>query len=112
MTVIAVARVHGVVVGRAQLLELLRRTAAAARSEPGCRSYDVAEALDAADEFVVVHAWADEAALDAHYRGAAHQAYRHEVFGLLARPSELAIHQVASTEYPVDPGPMDPRQAD
>ncbi|HEX5899891.1 MAG TPA: putative quinol monooxygenase [Solirubrobacteraceae bacterium] len=112
MTVIAVARVHGVAAGRAQLIELLRRTAAEARAEPGCRSYEVAEAIDAADEFVVVHGWQDEAALEAHYRGSAHQAYRYGVFGLLARPSELAIHQVASTEYPVDPGPMDPRQAD
>jgi quinol monooxygenase YgiN len=112
MTVIAVARVHGVAAGRSRLIELLRRTAAAARAEPGCRSYDVAEALDTADEFLVVHAWHDEAALEAHYRGAAHQAYRHDVFGLLARPSELAIHQVAATELPVDPGPMDPREAD
>lgn len=112
MTVIAVARVHGVAAGRAQLIELLRRTAAEARAEPGCRSYEAAEAIDAADEFVVVHAWQDEAALEAHYRGSAHQAYRYGVFGLLARPSELAIHQVASTEYPMDPGPMDPRQAD
>jgi quinol monooxygenase YgiN len=112
MTVVAVARVHGIASGRAELVDLLRATAAAARAEPGCRSYDVAEAIDAADEFVVVHAWDDEAALEAHYRGAAHQAYRHGAFGLLARPSELAIHQVASTERPVDPGPMDPRQAD
>ena len=112
MTVVAVARVHGVAVGHAQLVELLRRTAAAARAEPGCRSYDVAEALDAADEFVVVHAWDDEAALEAHYRGPRTRPTSHDVFGLLARPSELAIHQVASTERPVDPGPMDPRQAD
>jgi len=112
MTVVAVARVHGIAVAHADLVELLRRTAAAARAEPGCRSYDVAEALDAADEFVGVHAWADEAALEAHYRGPAHQAYQHDVFGLLARPSELVIHQVSSTERPVDPGPMDPRQAD
>jgi quinol monooxygenase YgiN len=112
MTVIAVARVHGVAAGRTQLIELLRRTAAAARAEPGCRAYDVAEAIDAADEFVVVHAWDNEAALEAHYRGSAHQTYRYGVFGLLARPSELAIHDVASTEHPVDPGPMDPRQAD
>jgi quinol monooxygenase YgiN len=112
MTVVAVARVHGIASARAQLVELLRRTAAAARAEAGCRSYDVAETLDGADEFVVVHAWDDEAALEAHYRGAAHQAYQQEVFGLLARPSEVAIHQVAATERPVDPGPMDPRRAD
>jgi quinol monooxygenase YgiN len=112
MTVVAVARVHGIAVAHSELVALLRRTAEAARAEPGCRSYDVAEALDAADEFVVVHAWDDEAALEAHYRGPAHQAYQHDVFGLLARPSELVIHQVASAERPVDPGPMDPRQAD
>jgi quinol monooxygenase YgiN len=112
MTVIAVGRVHGVAAGRAQLIDLLRRTAAAARAEPGCRAYDVAEVLDGADEFVVVHEWDDEAALEAHYRGAAHAAYQRGLFGLLARPSDLVIHQVASTERPVDPGPMDPREAD
>ena len=69
MTVVAVARVHGIAVAHADLVELLRRTAAAARAEPGCRSYEVAEALDAADDVVVVHAWDDEAALEAHSRG-------------------------------------------
>jgi quinol monooxygenase YgiN len=112
MTVIAIGRVHGIAAAREQLVGLMRRTAAAARAETGCRSFDFAEALDVADDFVVVHEWDDAAALEAHYRGPAHQAYRQGVFGLLARPSDLAIHRVASTERPVDPGPMDPRQAD
>src|SRR3954451_17392516 len=112
MTVVAVGRVHGIASGRAQLIELMRRTAAAARTEPGCRSYDFAEVVDGTDDFVVVHEWDDEAALDAHYRGAAHDAYRQGVFGLLARPSERVIHQVAGSQRPVDPGPMDPREAD
>jgi quinol monooxygenase YgiN len=112
MTVVAVARVHGIAAARRELVELLRRTATAARGEAGCRSYDVAEALDGADEFLLLHAWDDEASLEAHYRGPAHQAYQRDVFGLLARPSELVIHQVSSSERPVDPGPMDPRQAD
>ena len=112
MTVIAIGRVHGVAAARPQLRELMLRTAAAARAERGCRSFDFAEALDTADEFVVVHEWEDAAALEAHYRGPVHEAYREGVFGLLARPSDLAIHRVASTEHPVDPGPMDPRQAD
>jgi quinol monooxygenase YgiN len=111
MTVLAVGRVHAVASGRAQLLDLMRRTAAAARAERGCRSYDFAEVVDGTDEFVVVHEWEDEAALDAHYRGPAYEAYREGVFGLLARPSELVIHRVAATERPVDPGPMDPRAA-
>jgi quinol monooxygenase YgiN len=112
MTVVAVARVHGIARAHPELVALLRRAAAAARAEPGCRSYDVAETLDGADGFFVVHAWDDAAALEAHYRGPAHQAYQHDVFGLLARPSDLVIHQVSSSERPVDPGPMDPRQAD
>jgi quinol monooxygenase YgiN len=112
MTVIAIGRVYGIASARAQLVELLRRTAAAARAEPGCRSFDFAEALDAADEFLVVHEWDDRAALAAHYRGAAHDAYQQGVHGLLARPSDLAIHEVAATERPVDGGAMDPRDAD
>jgi quinol monooxygenase YgiN len=112
MIVIAVGRVHAIASGRAQLVELMRRTATAARGEPGCRSYDFAEIVDGTDEFLVVHEWDDQAALDAHYRGAVHAAYQEGVFGLLARPSELVIHQVASTERPVDPGPIDPRAAD
>jgi quinol monooxygenase YgiN len=112
MTVVAVARVHGIAASRAQLVELLRSTAAAARTEPGCRSYDVTEALDVADEFVVVHEWSDRAALAAHYERPAHRAYQQGLFGLLARPSDLAIHEVASTERPVGRGPMDPRDAD
>ena len=112
MIVVAVARVHGIASGRTQLGALLRRTAEAARTEPGCRSYDVAEVLDGADEYLVVHSWDDAAALAAHYGGTAHQAYQRDVFGLLARPSELAVHEVAATERPVDPGPMDPRRAD
>jgi quinol monooxygenase YgiN len=112
MSVLAVARVHGIASARAELIDLMSRTAAAARREPGCRSYDVAEVVDGADEFVIVHEWDDEGALDAHYRGAAHQAYQEGVFGLLARPSDLVIHRIAGTQRPVDPGPMDPRDAD
>jgi quinol monooxygenase YgiN len=112
MTVVAVGRVYGIASSRTELMELMRRLAAAARDEPGCRSYDVAEALDATDELIVVHEWDDRAALSAHYDGAAHQAYQRAVFGLLARPSDLAIHEVAATERPVARGPMDPRDAD
>jgi quinol monooxygenase YgiN len=112
MTVVAVGRVYGLASSRRELVELMRRTAAAARAEPGCRSYDFSEALDGADEFIVVHEWDDRGALAAHYSGPAHSAYRQDVHGMLARPSDLAIHEVASTERPVGRGPMDPRDAD
>jgi quinol monooxygenase YgiN len=112
MTVVAIGRVYGLGRSRRQLIELMRRTAAAARAEPGCRSYDFAEALDGADEFVVVHEWDDRAVLADYYRSAAHQTYQQGLHGLLARPSDLAIHEIASTERPVGRGPMDPRDAD
>jgi quinol monooxygenase YgiN len=112
MTVVAVGRVYGLASSRAELVELMRLTAAAARGEPGCRSYDFAEAIDAADEFVVVHEWDDRAALAAYYGGPVHETYQQGLHGLLARPSDLAIHEVAATERPVPRGPMDPRDAD
>jgi quinol monooxygenase YgiN len=112
MTVVAIGRVHAIASARQELVELMRRTAAAARAEPGCRSYDFAEVLDGTDEFVIVHEWDDRAALAAHYRGPAHGAFQQGLHGLLARPSDLAIHDVASTERPVGRGPMDPRDAD
>jgi quinol monooxygenase YgiN len=112
MTVIAIGRVHGIAAARPQLRELMQRTAAAARSERGCRSYDFAETVDGPDEYVVVHEWEDAAALEAHYGGTGYAAYQQGLFGLLARPSELAIHHVASTERPTAGGPMDPREAD
>ena len=112
MTVVAVGRVYGIASARQELTDLMRRTAAAARDEPGCRSFDFAEALDAADEFVVVHVWDDRGALAAYYRGSVHEAYQQGLHGLLARPSDLAIHEVAATELPVARGPMDPRDAD
>jgi quinol monooxygenase YgiN len=112
MTVIAIGRVYGVASARGRLRELMARSASAARAEPGCRSFHFAEVVDGADEFVVVHEWDDESALEAHYRGAVHHTYQQGLFGLLARPSELAIHHVASTQRPTDGGPMDPRQAD
>ena len=112
MTVVAVGRVYGIASARQELVELMRRTAAAARREPGCHSFEFAEALDGADEFVVVYEWDDRAALAEYYRSSVHEAYQQELHGLLARPSDLAIHEVASTERPVARGPMDPRDAD
>jgi quinol monooxygenase YgiN len=112
MTVIAIGRVHGIASARSELRELMLRLVAGARAEPGCRSFDFAEALDTADEFLVVHEWEDAAALEAHYHGPAQRAYQQGLFGLLARPSVLTIHEVASTKRPTDAGPMDPRQAD
>jgi quinol monooxygenase YgiN len=112
MTVVAVGRVYGIASAHSELIELMRRTGAAARQEPGCRSFDFAEALDGADEFVVVHEWDDRGALADYYRGPVHGAYQQGLYGLLARPSDLAIHEVAATERPVARGPIDPRDAD
>ena len=112
MTVVAVGRVHGIASRRAELIDLMRRTGEGARAEPGCRAYDFADVLDGVDEFLVVHEWDDRASLDAHYRGAVYAAYREGLFGLLARPSDLVIHEVAASERPVGFGPMDPREAD
>ena len=82
------------------------------REEPGCVSFDFSEIVGERGDFVVVHEWRDEAALEAHYRSAPFLAYQEAVGDLLARPSELRVHRVRETLQPAEGEPMDPRRAD
>ena len=108
ITVVAVARVHG-----SPRPAPARRApaphAAAARAEPGCRSYDVAEALDGATSRRRARLGRRGGART-HYRGATHRAYQHDVF-VSGAASELDIHQVAQPSGR-STRPMDPRRAD
>jgi quinol monooxygenase YgiN len=112
MTVIVIGRVYGLAGQRAELVDLMGRTSAAARGEPGCRAYDFAATLDDPDTFLIVEEWDDQAALATHFAGPAYAVYQQRVFGLLARPSDVAVHDVAATTLPQPSQPMDPREAD
>jgi quinol monooxygenase YgiN len=107
---VVVARIAGLAGRLPELRRLLADRALAARAEPGCAGYEVAELLDAPATFLVVETWASRDAMRAHFASEAHASYQHEVDELLARPTEVLVHEVASTTRPApstsatDPG--------
>jgi quinol monooxygenase YgiN len=110
--VLAVTQIHGLAGRRDELRELMRATERATRTEPGCRAYRFTAALDDVDEYLHVQEWEDEAAFVAHQSSAAFAGYQRDLFDLLARPSEMAIHRVSDTTIPRPSGPPDPRAVD
>jgi quinol monooxygenase YgiN len=110
--VVAVTHIHGLAGRRDELRALMRDTEQRTSSEPGCRVYRFAVALEDADEYVHVQEWSSDEAFAAHQGSAAFRDYQRDLFALLARPSEMAVHRVASTTVPEPSAPTDPRAAD
>jgi quinol monooxygenase YgiN len=109
-TQVVVARIAGLSGRAAELRQLLADRARVARGEPGCERYDVAELLDDPATFLVVQTWASADVMRAHFASADHATYQHQVDELLARPSEVVVHDVettlrpAASTSPTDPG--------
>jgi quinol monooxygenase YgiN len=102
-----IADIHGLA-GRAdELQRLLEDLTAAARGEAGCISFRVLRDEEPG-EFVLTAQWHDEDAMRAHYTGAAYTRYRAAVGELLARPSDVTVHQVAESVRALDPNLPDP----
>ena len=58
---------------------------------------------------MIVQTWASSDALRAHFATEAHASYQHAVDELLATPSEVVLHEVASTTRPsASTSPTDP----
>jgi quinol monooxygenase YgiN len=110
--VVVIGDIHALMGRRDELADLLVRTQAAARREPGCVAYAFGDVLGEPGHIVVVQEWRDPAALEDHYRSDAFTTYQQEVGPLLSRPSEIRIHDVQQTVRPERSAPMDPRQAD
>jgi quinol monooxygenase YgiN len=108
-TQVVVVRIPGLAGRRNELRKLVADRAVAARAEPGCLSYDVAELVDEPATFLLIQAWAERGAMRAHFSSDAHAAYQHAVDELLARPSEVVVHEVAATTRPApSTSPTDP----
>jgi quinol monooxygenase YgiN len=108
-TQVVVARIAGLSGRVAELRALLAERAESSRGEPGCASYEVAELLDDPATFLVVHTWTSEQALRDHFATDEHAEYQHEITELLARPSEVVMHEVAATTRPSpSTSPTDP----
>jgi quinol monooxygenase YgiN len=109
MPVIAIADIFGISGRRTELVELLTRTQRHVRDLPGARRYVFAADVDAPDDFVLVSEWDSQEAMAAYHRSEHFARYQLDLFGLLARPSEMTIYSVAKEVRPVPSGPPDPR---
>ena len=108
-TQVVVARLEGLTGRAAELRTLLADRARAVRAEPGCAGYEVAELVDEPAAFLIVQTWASSEALRAHFATEAHAEYQHAVDELLANPSQVVMHEVASTTRPsASTSPTDP----
>jgi quinol monooxygenase YgiN len=108
-TQVVVARVSGLSGRVGELRKLLTDRAESSRGEPGNAGYEVAELVDEPATFLVVHTWTSEQAMRDHFATEAHAEYQHEITELLARPSEVVTHAVASTTHPApSTSPTDP----
>jgi quinol monooxygenase YgiN len=108
-TQVVVAKLAGLTGRAAELRHLLTDRATVVRNEDGCLGYDIAERLDEPVSFVIVETWASSEALRVHFSTEAHASYQHAVDELLATPSEVVIHEVASTTHPsASTSPTDP----
>jgi quinol monooxygenase YgiN len=106
---VVVARIHGLAGRAGELRALLLERAADARDEPGCDGYEVAELVEDPATFLVVESWASADAMRAHFASPDHATYLHQVDELLARPSEVLVHEVATTTRPAaSTSPVDP----
>jgi quinol monooxygenase YgiN len=97
---VVIARIAGLAGRTTELRQLLADRAIAARAEPGCAGYEVAELLDDPATFLVLETWTSPEEMRAHFASDAHASYQHQVGALLARPSEVLVHDVASTTRP------------
>ena len=92
--IVGLGDIYAQIPRREDVRELMRRTQASVREQPGCISYTFAETLDDPGHFVVVEQWLDRAALDTHYGSAAFAEYQEKIAGMLVRTSELSLHVV------------------
>ena len=97
---VVIARIAGLAGRASELRQLLADRALAARAEPGCVGYEVAELVNEPATFLIVETWRSADEMRAHFASDAHASYQDHVDELLARPSEVLVHDVASTTRP------------
>jgi quinol monooxygenase YgiN len=91
-----------VVVGRVQtdaerrdaLIQLAQEVARASRAEAGCLNYALYADPEDEHRFVIVEEWADEAALQEHFRTSHIEHFMRHFPGTLAAPPDVQFHTV------------------
>lgn len=95
--IVVVARLTTDAERRAALIDAGETVAAASRAEDGCLNYRIFQATDDENAFVIVEEWADDAALQAHFKTPHIAAFMPRLGPLLAAPPDVGFHEVAST---------------
>lgn len=106
-----IARVHGVAARGDELRAAAEELAGSAAVEPGCLGFDVLAAPGGNAELVLLSAWRSDADMRAHFASGAYGRYVSAVTELLTRPSDVTIHQIASTVHPLPDLSTEPQRA-
>jgi|ERR1700682_653761 len=110
--IVALADVYAQIAHREAIQEVMVKTEARVREDPGCVSFVFAEVLAEPGHFLLVQRWRDQATLDEHYRSAAFTDYQAGMRGLLVRDSEITVHVSEQEFRPVDSSRLDIGQDD
>jgi quinol monooxygenase YgiN len=110
--IVALADVYAQIPHRKAIQEVMLRTEARVREDPGCVSFVFAEVLAEPGHFILVQRWRDKAALNVHYRSTAFADYQAGIRGLLVRDSEIRVYVSEQEFRPVDSSGLDIGQDD
>jgi quinol monooxygenase YgiN len=95
--IVVVGRVTTDAARRSELVRIGQAVAKASRAEEGCISYRVYEDTEAGHEFVFVEEWADQEALQRHFRTPHIARFMQEIPAAVAAPPDVKFHTIAST---------------
>jgi quinol monooxygenase YgiN len=113
MAVLVHAEIHGLAGRAADLRELLREHADRLAGAAGALAAHPYEPIAGEPgEFVLDVLWHDERVLREHYATEEYADYARRIGELLARPSDVTVHTIASSYQPVGDLSMDPVRQD
>ncbi len=95
--IVVVGRVRTDARRRAELIRVAQAVVRASREDPGCISYRFYEDTEVANDFVFIEEWADEEALQSHFRTPHIAEFMSAVPATLLAAPDVSFHTVASS---------------
>jgi quinol monooxygenase YgiN len=92
--IVVVGRVQTDAERRGDLIRLAQEVARASRAEAGCLNYALLADPEDEHRFVIIEEWADEAALQEHFRTSHIDHFMRHFPATLAAPPDIAFHTV------------------